>query len=126
LKCWKQLEWLKLQNYFKSAHKDLEKRSNETKARLENDEATLQQLAAQTCTLLADTLCEKDAIAKIKEQIDALVDNATPLHKEIKKIETQLDTKVTEAKERRRSGSHGSSSLRGPTWMPPFFQQSIH
>jgi chromosome segregation ATPase len=86
---------------FKSDHKDLETRSNETKARLENGKTTLQQLAAQTRTLLADTLREKDAIAKIAERIDALIDNATPLHKEIEKIETQLETKVTEAKNAR-------------------------
>jgi hypothetical protein len=73
---------------FKSDHKDLKTRSNVTKVRLENDEATLQQLAAQTNTLLADTLREKDVIAKIKEQIDVLVDKAIPLHKEIQKIET--------------------------------------
>jgi restriction endonuclease S subunit len=34
---------------------------------------------------LADTLHEKDAIAKIAEQIDALIENAAPLHEEIKK-----------------------------------------
>jgi uncharacterized protein YukE len=83
---------------FKSDHKDIKKRSNETKERLENDQATLQQLAAQTNNLLADTLREKDVIAKIKERINALVDKATPLHKEIRKIETQLEKKVTEAK----------------------------
>jgi hypothetical protein len=82
---------------FKSDHKDLETRSNETKARLENDETILQQLATETQTLLADTLCKKDAIAKIAEQINALIENAAPLHEEIKKIETQLETKVTEA-----------------------------
>jgi hypothetical protein len=86
---------------FKSDHKDLERRSNETKVRLEKDQATLQQLADQTNTLLTDTLREKDVIAKIKERIDALIDNATPLHKEIRKIETQLERKVTEAKNAR-------------------------
>jgi hypothetical protein len=35
---------------FKSAHKDLKKRSIETKVLLEKDLATLQQLAAQTNT----------------------------------------------------------------------------
>jgi hypothetical protein len=65
---------------FKSDHKDLKKISNETKVLLEKDLATLQQLAAQTNTLLADTLREIDVIAKIKERINALVDNATPLH----------------------------------------------
>jgi hypothetical protein len=40
-------------------HKDLGTRSKETKARLENDEATLQQLATEKQTLLADTLREK-------------------------------------------------------------------
>jgi uncharacterized protein YukE len=83
---------------FKSAHKDLNKRSNETKVLLEKDQATLQQLAAQTNTLLTATLREKEVIAKIKEQIDALLDNATPLHEEIRKIETQLEKKVTEEK----------------------------
>jgi chromosome segregation ATPase len=82
---------------FQSAHKDLKKESNGTKARLEINEATFQQLAAQTRTLLVDTLCEKDAIAKIAERIDALINNATPLHEELKKIETQLETKVNEA-----------------------------
>jgi chromosome segregation ATPase len=82
---------------FKSDHKDLETRSNETKTRLDNDEAILQQLATQSHTLLADTLREKETIAKIAEQIDTLLENATPLHKEIKKIETQLDKKVTGA-----------------------------
>jgi uncharacterized protein YukE len=86
---------------FKSDHKDLDKRSNGTKVRLEKDRATLQQLAAQTNTLLADTLREKDVIAKIKERIDALVDKATSLHKEIRKIETQLEKKVPEAKNTR-------------------------
>jgi hypothetical protein len=86
---------------FKSDHKDLETRSNKTKVLPEKDLATLQQLAAQTNTLLADTLREIDVIAKIKEQIDALVDKATPLHEEIRKIETQLEKKVTEAKNAR-------------------------
>jgi hypothetical protein len=61
----------------------------------------LQQLAAQTNTRLADTLREKDVIAKIMERIEALIDKAAPLHEEIKKIETQLETKVTEAKNAR-------------------------
>jgi hypothetical protein len=74
---------------FKSDHKDLETRSKETKVRLEKDQTTLQHLA--------DTLRKKDVIAKIKERIDALVDKAAPLHEEIKKIETQLEKKVTEA-----------------------------
>jgi hypothetical protein len=71
---------------FKSAHKDLEKRSNETKVLVEKDQATFQQLAAQTNTLLADKLREKEVIAKIKERIDALLDKAKPLHEEIRKI----------------------------------------
>jgi hypothetical protein len=53
---------------FKSAHKDLKKRSNENKVLLEKDLATLHQLAAQTNTLLAATLREKEVIAKIKER----------------------------------------------------------
>jgi hypothetical protein len=47
------------------------------------------------------TLREKEVIAKIKERIDALVDDATPLHKKIGKIETQLEKKVTETKNAR-------------------------
>jgi hypothetical protein len=86
---------------FKSANKDLKKKFNETKVLLEKDLATLQQLAAQTNTLLAATLREKEVIAKIKERIDALLDKATPLHEEIGKIETQLENKVTEAKNAR-------------------------
>jgi hypothetical protein len=82
---------------FKSDHKDLETASNETKARLENDKAILQQPAAQTRTLLAHTLREKETIAKIVERIDALIENAAPLHEEIKKIDTQLESKVIEA-----------------------------
>jgi hypothetical protein len=61
----------------------------------------LQQLATQTRTLLADKRCEKDTIDKIAEQIDALIENAAPLHEVIKKLETQLDKKVTEAKNAR-------------------------
>jgi hypothetical protein len=56
----------------KSAHKDLKKRSNVTKVLLEKDQATLQQLAAQTNTLVAATLREKEIIAKIEERIDIL------------------------------------------------------
>jgi uncharacterized protein YoxC len=82
---------------FKSDHKDLETRSNETKARLDNDAAILQQLATQTRTLLADTLRKKETIDKIAERIHALLNNATPLHEAVDKIETQLDEKVTEA-----------------------------
>jgi hypothetical protein len=36
-------------------------------------------------------------IAKIIGRIDALLNKATPLHEEIRKIETQLEKKVTEA-----------------------------
>jgi chromosome segregation ATPase len=82
---------------FKSDHKDHETRSNETKALLDKDEAVLQKLATETQTLLAATRREKATLTEIAERIDTLLETATPLHEATKKIETQLDEKVTEA-----------------------------
>jgi hypothetical protein len=82
---------------FKVDHKDLETRSKETKALLDKDEAILQKLATGTQTLLAATICEKAKLAEITEQIETLLETATPLHEVIQKIQTQLDERVTEA-----------------------------
>jgi chromosome segregation ATPase len=59
----------------------------------------LEQLAAQTKALLDAMRCEEEVLARIKERINILVNKATPLHEEIEKIETQLDEKVTKARE---------------------------
>jgi hypothetical protein len=82
---------------FKSDHKDLETRSNETKALLDKDEAILQKLATDTQTLLAVTIREKATLTEFTERIDTLLKTSTPLHGAIKKIKAQLDEKVTEA-----------------------------
>jgi chromosome segregation ATPase len=80
---------------FQSDHKDLETKSKETKALLDKDEAVLKKLASETQTLLEATYCEKATLAQLTEQINTLLETATPLHKVIEKIETQLDEKVT-------------------------------
>jgi hypothetical protein len=49
--------------------KDLETKSNDTKALLDKDEAILKKLATDTQTLLAATICEKARLAEIAEQI---------------------------------------------------------
>jgi hypothetical protein len=82
---------------FKLDHKDLETKSKDTKALLDKDEAILQKLATDTQTLLAATICEKVRLAEIAEQIETLLETATPLREAIQKIQTQLDEKVTEA-----------------------------
>jgi chromosome segregation ATPase len=78
-------------------HKDLDTRSKATKTLLDKDEAVLKRLASETQTLLAATHHEKATLARLTEQIETLLKTATPLHEAIKKIETQLDEKVTEA-----------------------------
>jgi hypothetical protein len=88
---------------FKSDNKDLESRSNETKALLDKDNAVLQKLATGTQTLLAAMRRKKATLTEIAERIDTLLETATPLHKAIKKIETQLDEKVTEANNARQA-----------------------
>jgi multidrug efflux pump subunit AcrA (membrane-fusion protein) len=82
---------------FQSDHEDLETKSKETQALLDKDEAILQKLATNTQTLLAATIREKATLTKIIERIDTLLETAAPLHDAIKKLETQLDKKVTEA-----------------------------
>jgi hypothetical protein len=86
---------------FQSVHKELKQEVNETNDILVKDLATLQQLAAQTNTLLAAALREKVVIARIEERIDTIVGKTAPLHVEIEEIETQLSEKVTEAKKAR-------------------------
>jgi hypothetical protein len=46
---------------------------------------------------LAATIREKATLARLTVQIETLLETALPLHEAIKKIETQLDEKVTEA-----------------------------
>jgi uncharacterized protein YukE len=82
---------------FQSDHKDLEKKSKETKALLDKDKAVLKKLASETQTLLEATYREKATLARLTEQINILLETAAPLHEAIKKLETQLDKKVTEA-----------------------------
>jgi chromosome segregation ATPase len=84
---------------FKLDHKDLETKSKDTKALLDKDEAKLTKLASNTKTLLEATCREKATLAQLKERIETLLKTATPLHDAIKKLETQLDKKVTDANE---------------------------
>jgi hypothetical protein len=87
---------------FQSRHEELNKEAIEIKASLAKDLITLEQLAAQTEALLAATHREEEVFAKFTKRIKTLVNKATPLHKEIEAIKTQLiekDTKAKRAKE---------------------------
>jgi chromosome segregation ATPase len=111
---------------FQSIHKELKKEAKETNERLAKDLVTLQELGAQTNTLVEATLRKKEVIARIAERIDTLVGKAAPLHIEIEEIEAQLIEKDTKAKKSKRSRSQGNSPLKNPTRMPPISQQSLH
>jgi hypothetical protein len=63
---------------FELDHKDLETKSNDTKALLDKNKAILLKMATDTQTLLAATIREKATSAEIAEQIDALIENAAP------------------------------------------------
>jgi chromosome segregation ATPase len=84
---------------FQTSHEELEKESKETQALLDKGEVKLTKLASNTRTLLEAMCREKVTLAQLKERINTLFKTVTPLHDTIKKLETQLDKKVTEANE---------------------------
>jgi type II secretory pathway component PulF len=82
---------------YQTNHEELETQSKETQALLDKDEAILTRLKSETKTLLDATYREKATLARLTKKINTLLETAVPLHDAIKKLETQLDKKVTEA-----------------------------
>jgi hypothetical protein len=82
---------------FQTNHEELETKSKETQALLDKDKAVLIKLKSETQTLLDATYREKATLARLTKKINTLLHTSIPLYDAIKKLETQLDKKVTKA-----------------------------